>query len=80
MCLHTTICVLILLYVSSYYYTCVLVAKVYNQTYLRPSKPIGAGAWFGFFGLQAQQDVRAGDTYALDYVLDGFTALAPVYR
>ena len=32
--------------------------------------------WFGFHGLKARQDVRSGDTYALDYSMLGFSAMS----
>jgi hypothetical protein len=45
---------------------------------LRPNTT--AYAWFGFYGLKASQEVRAGDTYAIDYVLHGFASMASFYR
>ena len=51
---------------------------VHVNGYSRPNT--SAYPWFGFYGLKESQEVRAGDTYAIDYVLHGFSSMASSYR
>ena len=48
-----------------------------STEYKPPSEP--GRAWFGLPGLRERQDVRAGDTYALDYLLVGFDRFVAPY-
>ena len=49
------------------------------HSFERPTTTTGV-SWVGFYGLNNRQDVRAGDTYGLDYVLHGFVPMGAYFR